>query len=93
MNSLPVGTALFATCLRKTEQQQWLCIIPKFSEHEIVIDLMPEGTESVSETEEAVEAEERGTEIENTTEPESTPAFEFGLVAGLATAYRLKHRL
>ena len=53
---------------------------------------MPEGTESVSETGEAVEAEERGTEKENTTEPELTPAFEFGR-AGLATAYRLKHRL
>ncbi len=68
--------------------------IPKFSENELVIDLMPGETESVSETGEIAEAKERGTEKENTTEPESTPAFEFGLaVAGLATAYRLKHRL
>ena len=49
--------------------------------NEIVIDLVPEGTESVSETGEVVEAEERGTEKENTTEPESTLAFEFGLAA------------
>lgn len=67
--------------------------IPKFSENELVIDLMPEGTESVSETGEIAEAKEHGTEKENIIE-RSIPAFEFGLAAaGLATKYRLKHRL
>jgi len=67
--------------------------IPRFSEHEIIIDLVPEGTENLTETEEVPEAEQPGTEG-NTTAPESTPAFEFGLaVAGLATAYRLGRKL
>ena len=53
--------------------------IPKFSEHEIVIDLVPEGKENISETEEETEVEEteEETEIEETeeeTETEETKA-------------------
>lgn len=76
--------------------------IPKFSEHEIIIELAPEGKENISEIEEETETEEteEETETEETkaknesTEPaKSIPAFGFGLVTGgLAAAYRLKRR-
>ena len=66
--------------------------IPKFSEHEIIIDLAPEGEENISETEEKeIENEETRTKNESTEPAESSPAFELGLAAaGLAAAYVLK---
>lgn len=67
--------------------------IPKFSEHEIVIDLAPEaGEEGVTEEVGEEVATEEGA-AEEGAETKSTPAFEFGLgVAVLASAYGLRRR-
>jgi len=68
--------------------------IPCFSENEIVIDLVPEGKENLPKNEEVPEVEQFGTEEENSTKPESTPALKLGLtIADLAIAHRLRRRL
>ncbi|WP_156148165.1 MULTISPECIES: MAST domain-containing protein [unclassified Methanosarcina] len=74
--------------VQENETATMAVYIPKFSEHEIVIDLEPEaGEEGAGE-----EVEEEGV-TEEGSEAESTPAFEFGLgVAVLASAYGLKRR-
>ncbi|WP_440948042.1 MAST domain-containing protein [Methanosarcina sp. T3] len=71
--------------------------IPQFSEHEIIIDLEPEGEEGSEDLETAQDEEdmETGEPIaqDEEEETESSPAFELGFaVTGLAVAYRLKHR-
>ncbi|AKB18225.1 MULTISPECIES: MAST domain-containing protein [unclassified Methanosarcina] len=70
--------------------------IPQFSEHEIIIDLEPEGEEGSANLETVLDEEDLETEPvaqdeEGETEP--SPAFELGFaVTGLAIAYGLRHR-
>jgi len=74
--------------LQENETATMAVYIPKFSEHEIVIDLEPEdgGEDAGEETGEEEDAEEED-------EAKPTPAFEFGLgVAVLASAYGLRRR-
>ena len=74
--------------VQENETATMAVYIPKFSEHEIVIDLAPEAGEEVGEE----VATEEGA-AEEGAETKSTPAFEFGLgVAGLASAYGLRRR-
>lgn len=78
--------------VQENETATMAIYIPKFSEHEIVIDLEPEdGEENAGEEAGEETGEEESVEEEGEAKP--TPAFEFGLgVAVLASAYGLRRR-
>ena len=95
------GTVPLCYMLEENGTATMAVYIPKFSEHEIVIDLAPEGEESNSQIEENIseigenetESKETETRNENAAPAESIPAFNLWLAAaGLITAYGLKRR-